>query len=251
MKRLEGRIAVITGVSDQHGIGAAVCRQFAKEGAHIFYTYYNAKSGWENTFSNEIKQNNVQCIDSEIDLSDSNSPNYLLDEVIRTLGVPTILVNNAAHSTNEGYRELDAKCLDSHYVVNIRGTCLLSVEFARRFENSKHKSGRIINMTSGQAKGAMPNELAYVATKGAISSFTLSLSAGVAPLGITVNAVNPGPTASGWMSEEIKKHLEPHFNMGRVGEPEDAARIILFLASDEAEWITGQVIHSEGGFMGR
>jgi 3-oxoacyl-[acyl-carrier protein] reductase len=251
MKRLKGRIAVVTGVSDHNGIGAAVCRQFAREGANIFFTYYKATSDWEETFSNEIKEHNVQCVGREVDLSESNSYNRLLDEAIEILGFPTILVNNAAHSLNDGYKILDAGILDAHYAVNIRATCLLSVEFARRFELSDHKSGRIINMTSGQAKGAMPNELAYVATKGAISSFTLSLSAGIAPLGITVNAVNPGPTATGWMTEQIQNSLKPYFAMGRVGKPEDAARLILFLASDDAEWITGQVIHSEGGFMGR
>lgn len=95
----------------------------------------------------------------------------------------------------------------------------------------------------------MPGELAYVATKGAISAFTLSLSAEIAPLGITMNAVNPGPTDTGWMTEEIKQQLLPKFLLGRVGVPEDAARLVAFLASDEAEWITGQVIHSEGGFF--
>jgi 3-oxoacyl-[acyl-carrier protein] reductase len=251
MRRLEGRIALITGVSDKYGIGAAVCREFAKEGADIFYTYFKAETSWESTFSNEIKKFNVQCSGYEVDLSDPESPKKIMDQIIRTLGVPTILVNNAAHSTNDDYRNLDASSLDSHYAVNIRGMCLLSVEFARRIESEGYKSGRIINMTSGQGKNAMPNELAYVVTKGAISAFTLSLSAGVAHLGITVNAVNPGPTATGWMSEQVKQQLQPFFNMGRVGEPEDAAKVILFLASDDAGWITGQVIHSEGGFMGR
>lgn len=251
MKRLAGRVAVVTGVSDSQGIGAAVCRQFAKEGADIFFTYFKAESRWENTFTNEIEEYNVRCIGREFDLSEPHSPIQLLDEAIRTLGVPTILVNNAAHSTNDDYKKLNESSLDLHYAVNVRGTCLLSVEFARRFENAGCKSGRIINMTSGQSKGAMPNELSYATTKGAISAFTLSLSAGLAPLGITVNAVNPGPTETGWMSEQVKTHLEPHFSMGRVGKPEDAARIIFFLASDDAEWVTGQVIHSEGGFMGR
>jgi 3-oxoacyl-[acyl-carrier protein] reductase len=95
----------------------------------------------------------------------------------------------------------------------------------------------------------MVNELAYGASKGAISAFTLSLSAEVAPLGITVNAVNPGPTDTGWMTEEIWANLQPKFRSGRMGLPTDAARLIAFLASDDAEWITGQVINSEGGFL--
>lgn len=90
----------------------------------------------------------------------------------------------------------------------------------------------------------MAGELAYATTKGAIDALTSTLSA----LGITVNAINPGPTNTGWMTEEIKCGLTPMFPFGRIGEPKDAARLIKFLVSEEAGWITGQVIHSEGGF---
>ncbi len=124
---------------------------------------------------------------------------------------------------------------------------LLSVEFARRYGNGSGK--RIVNLSSGQARGPMVDELAYVATKGAIEAFTLSLSAEVATLGITVNAVNPGPTDTGWMTEWLKAELVRKTGLGRLGQPEDAARLIAFLCSDAAGWITGQVIHSEGGFL--
>jgi 3-oxoacyl-[acyl-carrier protein] reductase len=130
----------------------------------------------------------------------------------------------------------------------MRSTFLLCVEFARRFENLNLETGRIINMTSGQELGTMPGELAYVATKAAISAFTTSLSIELAPLNITVNAVNPGPTDTTWMTDQIRENLLPKFSMGRIGVPEDVARIVGFLASDDAKWITGQVIHSEGGF---
>jgi 3-oxoacyl-[acyl-carrier protein] reductase len=95
----------------------------------------------------------------------------------------------------------------------------------------------------------MPGELAYVATKGAIEAFTRTLAAEVGHKGITVNAVNPGPTNTGWMTYQLRRELSARFSAGRVGEPEDAARLVAFLASDEAAWITGQVIHSEGGFL--
>src|SRR5690606_34915953 len=144
---------------------------------------------------------------------------------------------------------LDAKTLDDHYAVNMRATFLLSVEFARRLKFQNKSKGRIINMTSGQALGPMRGELAYVATKGAVSAFTLSLSAELAPFGITVNAINPGPTDTGWMTDEIKSHMKGKFLSGRIGLPEDAARLVSFLSSDEAQWITGQIIHSEGGYL--
>jgi 3-oxoacyl-[acyl-carrier protein] reductase len=173
----------------------------------------------------------------------------LLDAVTAELGSPAILVNNAAYSLRDGFMNLDAKTLDDHYAVNMRATFLLSVEFARRFRHSQNTMGRIINLTSGQALGPMLGELAYAATKGAISAFTLSLSAELAPLGITVNAVNPGPTDTGWMNEEIKQEILPKFPLGRIGLPEDAARLVAFLSSEEGQWITGQILNSEGGFI--
>jgi 3-oxoacyl-[acyl-carrier protein] reductase len=94
----------------------------------------------------------------------------------------------------------------------------------------------------------MPGKLPYIATKGAIEAFTVTLAAELAPRGITVNAVDPGPTDTGWMSEEQRRELSLRTPMGRVGQPEDAARLIRFLASEDAGWVTGQVIHSRGGF---
>src|SRR5207248_1599048 len=130
--------------------------------------------------------------------------------------------------------------------VNMRGTLLLSVEFARRFTQSS--GGRIINLTSGQGVGAMPGKLPYVATKGAIEAFTITLAAELAPKGITVNAVDPGATDTGWMGEELRQELLQRAPMGRIGQSEDAARLIRFLASEDAGWVTGQIIHSRGGF---
>jgi 3-oxoacyl-[acyl-carrier protein] reductase len=197
---------------------------------------------------NELLKMGVRAVAIEADLSDPQAPAALLDEVTERIGFPRVLINNAAHSTHTDYASLDAASLDAHYAVNLRATALLSAELARRWPGGP---GRIVNMTSGQSQGPMPNELAYAASKGAIEALTLSLSAGIAPLGITVNAVNPGPTDTGWMDAELKQELLWKFPFGRIGEPADAARLIAFLASDDAAWITGQVIHSEGGFLRR
>ncbi len=183
----------------------------------------------------------------ELDLSLPESPERLLDVAAERLGPPSILVNNAAYSKRDGYESLDIATLDAHYGVNLRATALLSVAFARRFDGGT--GGRIINLTSGQSLGPMPGELAYAATKGAIEAFTRTLAAEVGHKGITVNAVNPGPTDTGWMTEDLKRELSARFPAGRVGEPEDAARLVAFLAGDEAAWISGQVLHSEGGFL--
>jgi 3-oxoacyl-[acyl-carrier protein] reductase len=95
----------------------------------------------------------------------------------------------------------------------------------------------------------MSDELAYSATKGAIGAFTRGLAPAVAPRGITVNADNPRPTDSGWITRQLRDVLLPRFPMGRLGTPRDVARLMAWLASPDADWVTGQVIHSEGGFI--
>lgn len=253
---LQGMIALVTGASRLQGIGAAVCRALAARGADVAFSHwlpYDASFPWAgdaaepDELERELSALSVRAAAISCDLSDPDGPTRLLDAAEARLGVVGILVNNAAYSTHDGYEKLDAATLDAHYAVNVRGTLLLSVAFARRF--SAGAGGRIIILTSGQSLGPMPDELAYAATKGAIEAFTRGLAPAVAAKGITVNAVNPGPTDSGWISPELREQLLPLFPMGRVGTPEDAARLIAWLASPEAAWITGQVIHSEGGFL--
>ena len=170
-----------------------------------------------------------------------------MDAVEARVGRPWILVNNAAHSTRDSYETLDAATLDAHYAVNVRAPALLSCALARRHERGT--PGRIVNLTSGQSFGPMRGELAYTATKGALETFTVQFAAEVAALGITVNAVGPGPNDTGWMDDDLRAALLPRFPMGRIGRPEDTATLIGFLCSEDAGWITGQVIHSEGGFV--
>lgn len=249
------KIAVITGASRLKGIGAAICRELADAGHHIFFTYwmdYDRAMPWDMEsnepllLKNELEAKGVKTASLELDLSRSDSAELLMEAVQKELGKPDILINNAAYSTNNDFSDLKAEDLDKHYLINIRATTLLSIHFARVFD--KQAGGRIINLTSGQSQGPMPGELAYATTKGAVDALTLTLSAELAPLGITVNAINPGPTDTGWMTESIKRELQPLFPFGRVGEPRDVAKAIRFLVSDQADWITGQVIHSEGGF---
>ncbi len=243
---LRGRVAVVTGAGRCRGIGPAICKALAEEGADIFFTYWKEDDEPEGLLE-ELRRVGVRAETMEVDLSLLEFPERLLDMVAERLGPPWVLVNNAAYSSRDGYEALDAATLDAHYAVNLRATALLSVEFARRFGGGS--GGRIVNLTSGQSLGPMPGELAYAATKGAIEAFTRTLATEVGQKGITVNAVNPGPTDTGWMADELRRELSGRFPTGRVGEPEDAARLVTFLASEEAAWITGQVIHSEGGFL--
>ena len=255
---VEGRVALVTGASRRRGIGTAICRALAANGADVFFSHWlsfdrtqpvGADPDAPAALQEELRSTGVRAEGIEIDLSLPDSPGRLLDAVAERLGPPSILVNNAAYSTRDGFEKLDAETLDAHYAINLRATALLSVGFARRYPGGP--GGRIVNLTSGQSLGPMPGELAYAATKGAIEAFTVTLAAEVGHRGITVNAVNPGPTDTGWMTEEIKEELSAKFPSGRVGEPEDAARLVAFLSSDEARWITGQILHSEGGFLRR
>lgn len=250
------RIAIITGASRRRGIGAAICLVLAQAGIDIFFTHwspYDQRMPWGAEedepiqLQKEVQAMGVRCEHLMIDLSTADASQRIIQMVEEQLGPASILVNNAAHDdTNAPFDQLDAPTLDAYYAVNMRGTILLSIEFARRF--ILPAGGRIINLTSGQGYGPMPGKLAYIATKGAIDAFTITLAVEVAPRGITVNAVDPGPTDTGWMTEDIKRELLPHFPMGRIGQPEDAARLIAFLASEDAGWVTGQIIRSRGGF---
>ncbi|GHO80145.1 3-ketoacyl-ACP reductase [Ktedonobacter sp. SOSP1-85] len=251
------RIAIVTGASRSQGIGAAVCRALAEMEVDVFFTYWQAHDqalyGQEEEGPYELlsslRKQGIQCECLEVDLSLPQSAGHIMDEVETRLGTPSILVNNAAHDDRKvPFDQLNADILDTYYAVNMRGTILLSAEFARRF--SFATGGHIINLTSGQGVGAMPGKIPYIATKGAIEAFTVTLAAEVASQGITVNAVDPGPTDTGWISAdpELKRAMIAQAPFGRIGQPEDAARLIAFLASDAAEWITGQIIHSRGGF---
>lgn len=250
---LSGRVAVVTGASRRQGIGAAVCRMLASHGADILFTHWQAFDRTQPhgddpegpaALQRELQELGVRAEGLAIDLADPSSAARVLDVAEARLGPPMILVNNAAYFMNANYETLDAATLDAHYAVNVRATVLLSVEFARRFRGGE--GGRIISLSSGQGVGPMPAELPYATTKGAIEAFTSSLAPDVSARGITVNAVDPGGTDTGWMTDELKAHIRQELGFGRIGLPDDAARLILFLASDAGAWITGQTIHSRG-----
>jgi 3-oxoacyl-[acyl-carrier protein] reductase len=252
-KFLTGKTAVITGASRTIGIGTATARALAEVGCNVFITYYrpyDAEMPWGSQpdepemLLTELRGMGVRAVGLELDLSDIDAPAFLFDTVTAELGAVDILVNNATYSVNGGIESLTAVTLDKHYAVNLRGMALLCAEFVKRFQG---EWGRIINLTSGQSAGPMPDELAYAATKGAVEAFTTSLYPTIAPQQITINAVDPGATDTGWMLPELKAQLAAQMPMGRVGQPEDAARLIRFLASPDAGWITGQIIRSRGG----
>ena len=250
------KIAIVTGVSRLKGIGYAICTELAQRNFDIFFTdwtNYDNQMPWKvgldepTLIQNEIVALGVNCEKLELDLSSENAAELLLNEAEKKLGKASVLVNNATYSTLTTIDDFSAIELDKHYEINLKATTLLTIAFIRRF-NLK-EGGRIINLTSGQSLGEMSDEIAYAITKGAIETLTKTISQKIAAKGITINAVNPGPTDTGWMDEDLTALILQKTPMGRIGTPKDASRLIAFLASDEAQWITGQIIHSEGGFI--
>jgi 3-oxoacyl-[acyl-carrier protein] reductase len=248
---LAGRVALVTGAGKGRGIGTAVCRALAARGADIAFTHRGQRDedseGGPSSLELELHAAGVRALAVPADLREPAAAAQLLELVASRLGTPSILVNNAAHSVPSGFATLDAHALDDHYAVNVRAPVLLACDVARR--HPAGAPGRIVNLVSGQSLGPMPGELPYATTKGALETFTRQLAAEVAALGITVNAVNPGPTDTGWMDEPTRRALRERFPTGRLGKAQDAARLVAWLCSDDAGWVTGQVIASEGGFL--
>ncbi len=251
---LEGKVALITGVSRRIGIGATVALELARVGCNIYTTWYSpydtiaygADSSPEAIkIMDKIRLLGVKADGMQADLSDPRVPSQLFEATEKALGPVDILINNAAYSLNADIYTVTTELMDAHYAVNLRGTVLMCAEFTRR--HNDRPGGRIINMTSGQSLGPMPDEIPYIATKGAIEALTISLSPILFRKGITVNAVDPGATDTGWINTDLYTQLIAASPARRVGTPLDAARIIVFLASSQAGWITGQVIHSRGG----
>ncbi|WP_147805052.1 SDR family oxidoreductase [Alkalicoccus halolimnae] len=254
-----GKLALVTGVGRTKGLGAAVCKKLASEGADIAFTYWHEydetmpwgkeKEGPAQTFQ-AVTSFGKEAFSKELDLSKPDNIPLLFAEVKNHFGrTPDILINNAAHSVNDNIKTVTAASLDRHYEINVRAVTLLIQEFLHHLD--RNRSGRIINIATGWSRGQMPEEISYVVTKSAAETLVHSISAQLAKRNVTINAVNPGPTDTGWMTEEIQQELTPLFPGGRIGRPEDAAEAVAFLVSDAGAWITGQVLHSEGGFLNR
>jgi 3-oxoacyl-[acyl-carrier protein] reductase len=182
----------------------------------------------------------------EADLRDPEAPAAVLAAARIALGHVDVLVANHAATVGGTLEDVTAESIDLAHAVNVRASLLLAKEFAAAYEGAD--GGRVILLTSGQGRGPMADELPYATSKAALSGIVPSLAVHLAPRGITVNAVNPGPTDTGWASDELRERVTARMPRGRWGTPDDAARLIAWLASEESGWVTGQVIDSDGGF---
>jgi 3-oxoacyl-[acyl-carrier protein] reductase len=233
-------------VSRREGIGAAVTERLAAAGAAVFTQGWSAHDAGQPWGADEGFAPGAVAGHLEADLADPESPAAVFAAARVALGHVDVLVANHAASVDGAVGEMTAESIDLALAVNVRATLLLVQAFAAGFEGAE--GGRVILLTSGQGRGPMIREVPYAASKAALSGITLTLSAALAPRGITVNAVNPGPTDSGWASGEIRDEVLRAMPRGRWGTPDDAARLIAWLASEDAEWVTGQVIDSDGAF---
>lgn len=244
---LAGRVALITGATRRAGIGAAIAHALADDGAKLLlhgFRPYDAAQPWaiaadepQQLVKQLGQQTEVEWV--EHDLGDPDAARSLVERALARYGHVDILVNNAACSERGDLPRLDADQLDRHYEVNQRAPALLCREFARV---QRGPGGRIVNLTSGQGLTPMPDELAYAVSKGGLEALTTSLAPWLAARGVTINAVDPGPTDTGWMSTAQREELA-----GRVGKPEDVAQLVRFLVSEQASRVTGQILRTRGG----
>ena len=257
---LRGRVALVTGVSRRAGIGYAIARRLAALGAGLFLHHYGPHDddqpwGGDPDGPDSIAAGVAEALADgqasvrhmQADLAAADAPGRLVDAATAAAGHLDILVCNHARSGGDGpLGVLDAAMLDAHWAVNARSVILLAQAFAAQHDG--RPGGRIIFMTSGQDLGPMHNEVAYATAKGALASITRTLADQLADRAITLNTVNPGPVDTGYAPPDVYEAVRRRFPQGRWGTPDDPARLIAWLATDEAAWITGQVINTEGGF---
>ena len=249
---LAGRGALVTGVSRRAGIGFAVARRLQELGADLFvhgFVPHDAGQPWGSdpagvpALAADVgAQAHVEC-----DFADAAAPAACVAAAAAALGHVDVLVANHAMSCDQDLEHLDAAAIDATMAVNVRATLLLAQAYAARHDDAR-PGGRVILFTSGQHLEPMARELPYAASKGALHGVTASLAAHLAPRGILVNALNPGPTDTGWATPELTRHELRRLPLGRWGSPDDAARMVGWLATDDAAWVTGQVLTSDGGF---
>jgi 3-oxoacyl-[acyl-carrier protein] reductase len=264
---LKGKVAIITGTNNPQGIGAATALVFAGEGVRLALVYkkiphkydeskigidgvdryYKANSGDMTEVEEQLKAHFADYLVLESDISNERSVNDIFDRVIERFGKVDILVNNAAAAADDGDNDkietLTQNVIDETFAVNVRGTLLMTREFVKRHGDY----GRVINFSTDAAQAFPGQQITYSASKAAIEAFTRNIAIAVGKYGITVNCVAPGPTQTGWIDEELENAVMPDIPLGKLVQPQDIAETIVFLASERAAMVTGQVIKVSGG----
>jgi 3-oxoacyl-[acyl-carrier protein] reductase len=250
---LASRRVLITGGNS--GIGAAIVRAFASQRAHVVLHFLDAAVVAPHIGHSVLGRAAAEAIARDVAASGGSVDivaGDLLDPSLAPVlfdlsGDVDVLVNNAAHcEVPDTVMEVRPEALGRHFAVNAQAAALLMGEFARRYRARAGRNGRIINVSTDAAQ-VFATQIGYGASKAALEALTRSGAIELGPFDITVNAVAPGPVQTGWISQALETQVLPAIPMGRLGTPEDVANAVVFLASKQAGWITGQVIQVAGG----
>ncbi|MNX45981.1 3-oxoacyl-[acyl-carrier-protein] reductase FabG [compost metagenome] len=243
MKTLNGKIILVTGAS--RGIGAAIAQKLADAGAKVIINYAGGKDAAEQTVD-QIKQNGSDAIALQADVSKTEEVKNLFDAAIGHYGRIDVLVNNAGVMITKLIKDTTDEDFTRQFDINVRGTFNTLREAATRLADN----GSIINLSSSNNRIMLPTYATYAATKSAVEQLTRVFSKEVGARGINVNSVSPGPTNTelftNGKTQEMINRLASLSAFNRLGEPEDIAKVIVFLASDDAKWISAQNIGING-----
>ncbi len=244
-------MALVTGVGRRAGIGAAIAERLAGTGWDVGFTYwrpYDDRMPWgsdapaHELIAQRLTDLGARTRAVEADLEDVAAPAAIFDAVTGELGPVQALVMSHCESVDSGLLDTSVESFDRHFAVNACASWLLIREFALRYQGP-HGAGRIIALTSDATVGNLP----YGASKGALDRITIAAAKELSHLGVTANAINPGPTDTGWMSADLAGKVVEATPLGRLGRPVDCANLVAFLCSPEGGWINGQLLHSDGG----